>query len=52
LQEVFKKAKDSAATADASDPKLHAIYKQDLKKAKEAAENAKAKEESATKEMF
>jgi hypothetical protein len=38
--------------ADAPDPKLRAFYQQDLKKAKEAAEKAKAKGESTAKEMF
>jgi hypothetical protein len=46
------KAKEGAATADAPDPKLCAVYQQDLEKAQKAAEDAKAKEESAAKEMF
>jgi hypothetical protein len=47
-----KKAKEAAATADASEPNLPTIYQQDLKKAKEATDNAKAKEESTAKDMF
>jgi hypothetical protein len=38
--------------ADAFEPNLQANFWLDLKKAKEAAENAKAKEESAAKDMF
>jgi hypothetical protein len=47
-----KKAKEAAAMADATEPKLQANFLLDLKKAKEAAENAKGKAESAAKEMF
>ncbi len=51
-KKASKKAKEDLATADAPDPELQAIYQQDLKKAKEATETAKAKEEFAAKEMF
>ncbi len=47
-----EKAKEDVAMADTPDPELHAIYQQDLKKAKEATETTKAKEECAAKEMF
>jgi hypothetical protein len=47
-----KNAKQAAAMADAPDPELCAIYQQDLKKAKEAAEAAKDKEKFAANEMF
>jgi hypothetical protein len=47
-----KKAKEGTALADASDPELCAFYQKDLKKAKEAAETTKGKEESTAKEMF
>ncbi len=47
-----KKAKEGAAMADASEFNLRAIYQQDLEKAKEAANNAKAKEESTAKDML
>jgi hypothetical protein len=46
------KHKDSVATADASEPNLQAIYQLDLEKAKEAAENARAKAESTAKDIF
>jgi hypothetical protein len=46
-----KKAREGAAMADALDIELHIICQQDLKKAKEAAETAKAKEEFPAKEM-
>jgi hypothetical protein len=38
--------------ADASEPNLGANFQLDLKKTKEAAENTKAKTESAAKDMF
>jgi hypothetical protein len=47
-----KKAKEAVATADASEPNLHAIYQQELEKTKEAADNAKATAEFAAKDMF
>jgi hypothetical protein len=37
-----KKTNEGVAMADASEPDLRAIYQQDLEKAKEAVENAKA----------
>jgi hypothetical protein len=52
LQEVFQEDKDAAAMADASEPNLRVIFQLDLEKAKEAAENAKAKMESVAKDMF
>jgi hypothetical protein len=47
-----KKAKEAAAMADASETNLQAICQLDLEKAKEAAENARAKVESAAKDML
>jgi hypothetical protein len=47
-----KKHKEAAATADAPESNLQAMYQLDLEKAKEAAENAKAKAESAAQDMF
>jgi hypothetical protein len=47
-----KKAKEGTATADTSEPNLQANFQLDLKKAKEAKKNAKAKAESAAKDMF
>jgi hypothetical protein len=47
-----KKHKEAAAMADASEPELQAIYQLDLEKAKEAAENARAKAESAANDMI
>jgi hypothetical protein len=38
--------------ADASEPDRQAVYQLDLKKAKESAENARAKVESAAQDMF
>jgi hypothetical protein len=47
-----KKLKEAAATASQSDPGLWAEYVSDIKKAKEAAEKAKAKAELAAVDMF
>jgi hypothetical protein len=47
-----KKHKEATATAKAPEPNLQAMYQSDLKKAREAAENAKAKVESAAQDMF
>ncbi len=47
-----KKNKEGGAMADASEPNLGANFQLDLKKTKEAAENTKAKAESAAKDMF
>jgi hypothetical protein len=44
--------KEAAATADASKSGLQAIYQLDLMKSREAAENARAKVESAAQDMF
>jgi hypothetical protein len=40
------------ATADTPDPDLQAMHQLDLKKAREAAEKAKAKAELAAQDMF
>jgi hypothetical protein len=47
-----KKNKEGAVMADASESNLQANLQFDLEKAKEATENAKAKAESAAKDMF
>jgi hypothetical protein len=46
------KAKGATAMADATEPDLRANFVQDLKKAREAAENTKGKAESAAQDMF
>jgi hypothetical protein len=51
-KKASKKAKKGTAPTDIPGPELRAIYQQDLEKAKEAAETAKAKMEFAAKEMF
>ncbi len=43
-----KKPKEGAATADAPDPKLHAIYQQDIEKAKEESTRKSALRSIAT----
>jgi hypothetical protein len=48
----YKKHKEAAAKADASESSLRAIYQLDLIKAREATENARAKVESAAQDMF
>ncbi len=47
-----KKAKEAPTMADATEPKLQENFLLDLKKAKEATENAKGKKESGAKDMF
>jgi hypothetical protein len=47
-----KKNKEGTATADTPEPNLRANFQLDLEKAKEAAENSKAKAEPAAKDMF
>ncbi len=47
-----KMHKEATAMADSPEPDLQAMYQLDLKKAREAAENARAKAESAAQDMF
>jgi hypothetical protein len=47
-----KKHKEAAAMADASEPNLHDMYQLDLEKARDTAEHARAKAESAAQDMF
>jgi hypothetical protein len=47
-----KRHEEAAAMADTSEPNLHAIYQQELKKVKKATNNSKAKEDSTAKDMF
>jgi hypothetical protein len=47
-----KRHKEAAATADTPEPGLRAIYKLDLKKAQEAAEETKVKVELAAQDML
>jgi hypothetical protein len=47
-----KKHKEATAMADAPESGLQAMYQLDLEKARESAENAKAKAESAAQDMF
>jgi hypothetical protein len=47
-----RKAKEAKATAEASDPEMQANFLLDLKKAKEAAENAKGEMISTANKMF
>jgi hypothetical protein len=47
-----KHKKEATATAEAPEPYLPAMYQLDLKKAREAAENARGKAESAAQDMF
>jgi hypothetical protein len=47
-----KKYKEAVATADTSEPNPQAFYQLDLEKAKDAADNVRAKAESAAQDMF
>jgi hypothetical protein len=47
-----KKVKEAVATADATEPNLQANFLLGLENTREATENAKAKTESAAKDMF
>jgi hypothetical protein len=47
-----KKAKEAKATAEAPDPEMQANFLLDLKKAKEATENAKGEMITAANKMF
>jgi hypothetical protein len=46
------KHKEASVTANAPEPHLQAMYQLDLKKARDTAENANAKAESAAQDMF